>query len=526
MNKSDDLASILALVRAGASSRAWKMFVSAGFDRESDAGCLTLGGRLLKDRARTTDDLPERLAMLREAASLYEAAATAGAGTYPLINAASLSLLAGDTAASVRLAKQVLAAIEAHPEEPETPYWRSATRAEALLLLDRTEDARFALAEAVTLAPRAWEDHASTLRQFAQILAEQGQEASWLDCFRPPRSLHFAGHMSFSAEVPRREEFDEQLRGLLEEERIGFAYGALAAGADILVAERLAETGAELHIVLPGGPHAFAAASVAPFGGAWQRRFDALLEVAATVRTISPEGRSPDPKMVDLADEVAMGSALLNALRLQSEAVQLLIVPDSTPDPGTASSACRRWVAHGGRQRIVAAPRENQTRGALPPSPQPSHSALALLAVMGAAPEQLDRLASILTSLPSPALAPFFTGDLVMIGYSTAAGGAEAALAIAGGLTGLPRGIGGHYGMVEPLEDPFGGGMRVGGDPASLATAAAASAPSGIVCVTDDFAAALAAAAAPHISSELLGELDPAPGAAEPIALFALKPRL
>lgn len=526
MNKTSQLTSILSLARAGASSRAWKMFVSAGYDRELDVGCLTLGGRLLKDRARATAASSERLARFREAASLYEAAAAAGGGTYPLINAASLSMLAGDTAASARLATKVLASIDAHPEEPETPYWRSATRAEALLLLDRAEDARFALAEAVALAPQAWEDHASTLRQFTQILAEQGQEAAWLDCFRPPRSLHFAGHMSFGAEVSRREQLDGQIRGVLERERIGFAYGALAAGADILVAESLAETGAELHIVLPGDPQVFAAASVAPFGAGWQRRFDALLEVAATVRTIRPRGRAPDQTMVDLADEVAMGFAVMNASRLESEAIQLLIVPDPAPDSGTMSSASRRWAARGGRQWIVAAPREGQTRGAPPPPEQPRYRSLALIAVMGATTEQLGRLASILTELPSPALAPFFTGDLVIVGYSTPAAGAEAALTIADGLAGLSRGIGGHYGIVEPVEDPFAGGVRVGGDPAALATAAAASAPSGTVCVTDDFAAALAAAAEPPVSSELLGELDPAPGAAEPTALFALKPRL
>ena len=51
--QADALKMILALARAGATSRAWDRFVAAGFDRdEADFQALTLKGRLLKDRAR------------------------------------------------------------------------------------------------------------------------------------------------------------------------------------------------------------------------------------------------------------------------------------------------------------------------------------------------------------------------------------------------------------------------------------------------------------------------------------------
>src|SRR5436189_74841 len=80
----------------------------------------------------------------------------------------------------------------AGPGEPETPYYRAATEAEALLLLGRREDARDALAAAVAAAPQAWEDHGSTLRQFVAIEAALGGDPAWLDLLRPPVSLAWA----------------------------------------------------------------------------------------------------------------------------------------------------------------------------------------------------------------------------------------------------------------------------------------------------------------------------------------------
>ncbi|HYD36647.1 MAG TPA: tetratricopeptide repeat-containing protein, partial [Allosphingosinicella sp.] len=155
--------------------------MTAGYDRMTDdPAALGVRGRLLKDRALERDGA-ERRRLYGEAAAAYRSAAALSGSTYPLINAASLSLLSGDETQARTLAGQILRQIEADPDEPETPYYRAATRAEALLLLDREAEARAAFAEAIALAPRAWEDHASTLRQFALILAALGRDSAWLD---------------------------------------------------------------------------------------------------------------------------------------------------------------------------------------------------------------------------------------------------------------------------------------------------------------------------------------------------------
>jgi hypothetical protein len=514
------LSEILALARAGAADQAWATFVATPGWESDDPATLILFGRLLKGRAACRQG-PQRRALYREAAAAYAAAAVASHATYPLINAASLSLLAGELAQAAIHAREVLVSLEAHPEEPETAYWRVATRAEALLVLDREAEARQSLGEAMALAPRAWEDQAVTLRQFALILAEQGRDSSWLDPHRPPRSLHFGGHMSFDARVGRRAHLDDRIRQVLAEENVGFGFGALAAGADILVAEALLERGAELHAVLPGGREAFASVSVDPFGKAWRRRFEAVLERAETVRAVRPIGALPDRMTIGLGDEVAMGAAVMNARRLESSALQLLVVPED----GHASESNRIWAEHGWRQRIVAAPREALPVEKPPPLPVSRHQRLALLAIAPPADAEIEpQLAALherLRRAAAPAVPAYFTGRHIVVAYADPAEAARAAVAVA---SAGEAAIGGHYGIADPVDDPFSGGRRLVGEAAALADAAADSAPPGSVCVTADFAAALAASGEKAVRSELIGELEANDGGG-PIELHALKPR-
>ena len=56
--------------------------------------------------------------------------------------------------------------------------------------------------------------------------------------------------------------------------------------------------------------------------GSWRQRFDAALAAAESVRRVRPLDRPPDDAAVALADRIAHGAALLNAERLMGEAVQ------------------------------------------------------------------------------------------------------------------------------------------------------------------------------------------------------------
>src|SRR6185312_14775473 len=149
-----------------------------------------------------------------------------------------------------------------------------------------------------------------TIRQFALILDELKQDKTWLDECRPPRSLHFAGHM---AVAPRSAALERDIHSFIERERIGFGYGALAAGADILIAESLLEVGAELHLVLPASEKLFREASVTGVGSGWTRRFDTVLKAAATVRFITQDCDLLSPLAIRLAAEISMGAAAMQA---------------------------------------------------------------------------------------------------------------------------------------------------------------------------------------------------------------------
>ena len=523
---SSRLTEILAFARAGARDHAWKLLMASDTpDTGPDPARLNLAGRLLKDRAGAARGA-ERRRLYREAAAAYRRSAELHPATYPLINAASLSLLGGADAEAVALARQVAEAIEREPGEPETPYWRAATRAEALLLLARHSEARDEFAAAVGLAPLAWEDHASTLRQFKLILEAQGEDAAWLDDFRPPHSLHFGGHMSF-AEIALRDPLHERIAEVIDEEKIGFGYGALAAGADIILAEALVAGGAQLHVVLPGGVESFAAASVDPFGATWRERFEALLARAESVRTIRPLGAVPGSASIALADEIAMGEAVMNARRLESQAVQLLVLPEDASSASDRSSSI--WAGSGWRQRLILAPRETMPRRS---ASQPVPKASRVLAMLAVAPVEaggadidsaLASLRARLCALPRPLVPAYWSEGRLILAYGSAGEAANSAVGLVVGPDADPGlRIGGHYGVVQSFIDPFSEGERLEPSATGPATAAVDSTPPGTICVTEDFAAALAAAGPRNPATEYVGELD-APDGGPPIGLYALK---
>jgi tetratricopeptide (TPR) repeat protein len=513
MTAATPLSTIIALARAGALDHAWGQFSAAGYDRsDDDPAALTVKGRLLKDHALRASDEETRRRYYLQSAEAYRRSAALQPATYPLINAATLSLLSGDRAQAEEIAREVLARIEREPDEPETPYYRAATQAEALLLLGRTGEAGAALEAAVAAAPKAWEDHASTLRQFVVIHDMLGSDPAWLDLLRPPRSLHYSGRVAFEADAA----FDEALAAVLDSERIGFGYGALAAGAELAVAEALLARGAELHVILPSDAESFAARFVDPFGAEWRRRFDAAIDAAETVEHVRPLRSPPDARMVALADQVALGAAMLNAERLMSEAVALRVGGQEGP-PGL-------------RTHVIDAPADAGPIDAEAAAGPESRSLLiALLAVsVGSGGEEgfedrLEDLQEVLAQAGEARIAPHLGGDSILIGYLLPHEAAAAARVIHARLrTQMPLRIAGHYGLVSCVRDPFTGALRPTESGAAIVRAIAGAIPPDTICVSQDFAAVLAVSAAAPSDANLIGELQAIDGGS-PISLYALR---
>lgn len=382
------LTQILSIARAGNPARAWALFHSSGWDaRGDDPKALTLKGRLLKDEAKACDGA-ERVRLYGLAAEAYAAAAELKRDSYPLINAAALALLGGKPERARSLAQETLELLESDPDQGENAYWRAATRAEALLLLGDAARARAALAEGISKLPRAWEDHAATIGQFELILAEQGKDAAWLDWHRPPPSFYFSGIIGLDEADPAiRQDID----AIIVREQPGFGFGALAAGADILIAEALHKAGAELHVILPYPVDRFRELSVAPYGDHWISRFDVLIEVAVRLDVLTELPDEEERSLgvaVELADLVAMGQCVRNAGVLKSRPKALTIT-------GIGDEPRRQhlvWADSGHDQFAISVVRKADHKSITAPSGVESREIAAILWVEGLEQHALSQL--------------------------------------------------------------------------------------------------------------------------------------
>ncbi|HST37047.1 MAG TPA: hypothetical protein VLK25_10520, partial [Allosphingosinicella sp.] len=135
-----------------------------------------------------------------------------------------------------------------------------------------------------------------------------------------------------------------------------------------------------------------------------------------------------------------------------------------------------------------------------------------------------DRLAEVRDALGAAdplALAPHLNGETILIGYADCGAAAAAARRVHAGLQGsLVLQIAGHYGRIDSVRDPFSGALRPAGSGAEIAEAIAGAAPPGSICVSEDFAAVLAAAGGRNEAS-WIGELQAYDGGPA-LGLYAL----
>ena len=201
------------------------------------------------------------------------------------INAASLSLIMGDSELSRRVARQVLHICADLLKDPSRrDYWTLATVAEAFLLLGRQERAAKFYRLARARSPRNYGNLASSRRQLSLLARYVKVDPAVLDTLRIPPVVAFTGHMidppdqprahfPQSASVPVKQKIASVLRKL--DARIGYA--SAACGADILFHECLLARGGESNVVLPFDKEDFFQTSVDFAGQAWKRRARAVL---------------------------------------------------------------------------------------------------------------------------------------------------------------------------------------------------------------------------------------------------------
>lgn len=503
------LPAITALARAGAIARAWDLFTAGGYDaRATDPAALAVKGRLLKDKARS-GPIPDRAVGFAAAAEAYSAAHALAPAPYLAINAATLRLLAGDRGGAQFGARETLRLLDAAQPAADTPYYLAATRAEALLLLDDLPGAAAALAEAVQHDPDGWEDRAVTLAQLRAILQSRNARTDWLAAFVPPASLHFAGHMGMAAGGASEAALGAAMDALLAQQRIGFAWGALAAGADIVIAEHLLRAGAELHIVLPCPPDQFAAQSVAPAGPEWLERYHAALMQARTIVSAGQTAAAVhDPLATAHAGELAIGGAILNARRLGAAARQLIITDEAGGGRNTARQAVL-WPSAAGPQDRLTIARDAEIDSLFPPEqPDPARDLTVSLCILqdgleyqtGLDSHQIAALTAPVAdtlSLLDPADVRAAPGrwDVRLNDLDTALTTVRGVLAAARDASGPPPAIGVHMAITTSVADPASGALVPYGPGPALAHRLARMAHPGLALASQALAVTMTARA-------------------------------
>ena len=530
---------VLALARSGASEAAQQRFVDYGLQAEAthDEDIAALEARIAKDLALSAGDRVTRRSAASAAADLYEAIYGRTGGYYTGINAATLRLLSGDEVAARRLANEVL---EGLPDDGS--YYAAATEAEAHLVLGDAPSAATALRRAADLNAGDHAALATTRRQLLLVCDRTGIASTVLDPLRGPTVLHFCGHRVAPAGGHGRFHADDtplvakQIRDVVAEHRVGYGYGALASGADILCAEALVDAGAQLCVVLPYDRDEFVRASVAPAGGDWVERFERCLKAASRVTYATEDAYLDDTVLYSYGAELAMGLALLHARHLGSDAVQLAIW-DGEPSDGDAGTAVdvARWQASGQTTVTIAPPDRGPgpTRSASDPEPfgrvvramlfadVRGFSKLSDHQLRSFTEHVLGGFAAVLERYGDAVHHRNTWGDGLYVVMRDAETAAACAIDLQDAMAqmpleahGLPAELalrlGAHLGPVLPIPDPVLGSMGFSGSHVSRTARIEPVTPAGAVYVTEAFAAALELASRRDFTCAYAGQVPAA----------------
>jgi adenylate cyclase len=364
---------VLAMARLGDPHAALGLYERNRVTQIDTEDAIALRGRLLKDLAVRSAG-PERVELFRKSSHAYREAFQRSDGYYSGINAATTSLLAGDE----QEASELAAAIGRRPDIANpSDYYAAASGAEAMLVRGEVEEAT-ALFAAARLRPDASPGMvASTARQVALIAGQLS--ISDEDCqallasIKPTPVIHFCGHM-FRAGWTGERQIAEAVRSILDESDVLIAYGPLACGADILIAEAVIERGGELHVVLPFAEEDFLRTSVAVGGEEWLARYDQARQAAASVTLATQMRFINDDEQFAYCSKLVMGLAQLRAEIMQADTFQLAVW-DGVTSSGIAGTAAdyAEWKRQGGVARIVPIPIDRPPLDPLPAAATRNH---------------------------------------------------------------------------------------------------------------------------------------------------------
>ena len=344
---------VRAVVRSGAPNRAGELYEQFNIKDNPDVDRQALWPKILKEQATELRGR-KRKEKLHAAAEAYEGIYQDSLDFYPAVNAATLYQLTGDKAKAEELAHNTLKACDA----AGASYWKAATIAEASLVIGDVETAEKQLEVAANLAePKAYSTLAATRKQIRLLCRETGQDCDILDALSLPNVVFFAGHIVAKqgerGRFPASEEafVAKQISNFFDNHQTGFAYGSLASGSDLMIAEECIKRDIELHAVLPFKLEDFIEVSVKISGQEWVKRFEAVYshiqKLAENDRgsiTFATDGAYlGDDSLFGYCADFAMGLALVRSHSLDTD-IHMLSVYDGKGGPGFGTdSNLERW---------------------------------------------------------------------------------------------------------------------------------------------------------------------------------------
>jgi hypothetical protein len=353
----------LAHARAGAARAAHALLDRAQASGVDAPGLLTeilsLRGRLCKDSLHHAPAGSATAEAARRAREHYLQAYAIAQGIYPGINAATLSLLAGERDVATRLAREVVARIEAQAA-PRTA-WDWATEGEARALLDDLAGAAQSYAAAFDAAAGN-AGMVATMRRQVELLARVVPKASDLLHELPVNAvIAFAGHMVDAPQrpVPRFPaalipQVSAALRARLAAMRSPVVFTSAACGADLLLIDAALEDGAEVNVVLPFDRQDFVRTSVAVGGDEWVARFDRALARAYRVIMATEEAYLDDDVLFEHTAVLVEGFAMLRAGQLQTVPSLLCVVDEEGGGAvGGTHATLARWQRNVGAADVI-----------------------------------------------------------------------------------------------------------------------------------------------------------------------------
>jgi len=520
---------VLTLARLGDTEQGLRLYADYRIDALGNVDALSLKARLLKDQAFSARGAPSA-AKLLEACGLYSGVYRQTRSSYPAINAATLAQIARRTRLAASMARAV---VSQRLADTRSDYFSLATHAEALVVLGDIEGARAALSRAIAAPDAGAGPRSTTVLQLQRLAAASADPAgieSLLDLVRPAKVAMFCGNI-FVANPPMEARLAAELSRVIASENVGFGYGALAAGSDIVIAEQLLAAGAELNVILPFAEADFLEQSVAPAGEPWLRRYQACKARAASV-TFASRMSYVGGAQFAYGSKVTMGLTRLRARHINSAALQIAVVEDA--GTGTLSgSDVRDWQATGGRSVVVTA---GPLQRPVMPAPRATAAierrdyALMFMDYPGFAAldervlplfydEVMVRCAAVLDRYKAAVRETNSWGDAVFVVFEDAASAAAAALDLCEQLTyvdcaalGVPEGtamrVALHYGPTYVGFDPVRRALAHYGVEVSRAARIEPVTPSGSVYVTECLAAVLEMEAVGRFVCNYVGQVS------------------